>query len=93
VQNINPLADLYRQQDPVGVRRLSQGKPKNTAADALGRFGVLGHTAKLNKLKLIPQQFLRAVWELTKALFRVSKPDNGPQYRRFKPVQITRINI
>jgi hypothetical protein len=72
VQNINPLADLNRQYDSIGVRRVSQGKFKNATADTLERFGVLRHAAKLDKLKLIPQQFLCAIWKIPKVLLRVS---------------------
>jgi hypothetical protein len=55
VQNINPPADLDRQYDTVGVRRIPQGNFNNAAADTLERFGVLGHTAKLDELKLVAQ--------------------------------------
>jgi len=78
VQNINLPADLYCQHDPVGVRRVSQCNFKNSAADTFEGLRVPRHTAKLNELKLVSQQLLSAIWEIPKASFRVSKPDDGP---------------
>jgi hypothetical protein len=77
VQNINPPADLDRQHDTVGVGRIS-GQSQNAAANALERLRVLRHTAKLDQLKLVPQQFLCAIGEVSKVLFRVSEPDDRP---------------
>src|SRR5271165_1026787 len=78
VQNVNPPADLNRQHHAVGVRRRSQGNFKNTAANTLERLGVLRHPTKLDELKLITQQFLCVIREITKVLFRVSEPDKRP---------------
>src|SRR5208282_2096717 len=72
-QNINPPANLQRQHDTVGVRRVAQGNLKNTAADTLEGFGTLRHTTKLDELKLVPQQFLCALRKIPKILFRVSE--------------------
>jgi len=43
VQNINPPADLYRQDNTIGVRRVPQGNFKNAAANplkGLASFGI-----------------------------------------------------
>jgi hypothetical protein len=82
MQDIDPPADLYGQNDAVGVRRVSQGNFKNAAADTLEGLGVSRHTAKLDELKFVPQELLCPVWKIPKVSFRVSEPDDGPQHRR-----------
>src|SRR6204780_5804338 len=48
VQNINPLADLNRQHDAIGVRHVSQRDLKNAASDALEGLGAFRHSSELD---------------------------------------------
>src|SRR5579863_3051000 len=86
-ENINPIADLNRQNHAVGVRRVSQRNLKNATSDALERLGVFRHADELNQLEFVSEQSLRALWNIPSIPFRASQPYNRPRHRQLRALQ------